>query len=56
MVTMRKGEKQLVVHQIFSEVTYTNTELSFSQLMYFTFYANVKQWKLSWFAGGKKDM
>lgn len=30
--------------------------LSFSQFVYFTFYANVKQWKLSWSASGKKDV
>jgi alpha-1,3-glucosyltransferase len=30
--------------------------LSFSQFVYFTFYANVKQWKLSVSAGGKKDV
>lgn len=30
--------------------------LSFSQFVFFTFYSNVKQWKLSWFNSGKKDV
>ncbi|KAJ4793211.1 hypothetical protein LUZ62_044457 [Rhynchospora pubera] len=30
--------------------------LSFSQFVFFTLYSNIKQWKLSWYASGKKDL